>query len=287
MYLPNDNKLTHLDLSDNLLDPPQVRLLAFSLKGHPTLQILNLNRNFAGEALIDLADQYLQDNQTLTHLKISDNRITLEGAQSLGLYLKKSSILTLLNISSNDLQPTGIIPILEALHFNRSLRSLNISKNFLEEDIIPYVESVLSRNITLEKLYFERMNWLNRMSYLGMNENIFAGLAHVLRTNSTLTELKFYGLKYLNETDKLIQKLVNTNKTFQNNKRLFLKWPKIHHQLSRQLKKKIVSILLAVGKYSMPKDMKVAIIQQYLHIDNLFHYPQRKEALLKIPAIDE
>jgi Ran GTPase-activating protein (RanGAP) involved in mRNA processing and transport len=127
--LSNTNRLERLYLSGNCLSDKGVKFLADELVNNKqTLKILNLQDN----AITDLGVEYLSDmltkNTALISLSLDKNRISDVGVRLMACTLEKyNNTLEHLDLSANNGITDMIVPILyQMIKCNRSLNELSI-----------------------------------------------------------------------------------------------------------------------------------------------------------------
>ena len=140
-------KLTHLDLSSNLITVDGVFKFFTALKNNQTLKRLNLSRNdlsFANPGpFYHVMESFITSNRSLEELDLNNCKLGLEGAGILGKGLRKNQKLQKLHLSNNSLLDKGLSLILEGLLEN-SMTSGNVMLGSVS--ISPITEIDFSKN---------------------------------------------------------------------------------------------------------------------------------------------
>jgi Ran GTPase-activating protein (RanGAP) involved in mRNA processing and transport len=122
-----DNRLTHLDISHNMVDPNRIEYISKALETNTSLKVLNLS----GNDIKDNDTAYLADalkiNTTLTILYLESCDITRDGAKNLADALAVNQGLFSINLSRNPIGDQGIRYIANALKSNNHLSCINVS----------------------------------------------------------------------------------------------------------------------------------------------------------------
>ncbi|GBG89086.1 hypothetical protein CBR_g48796 [Chara braunii] len=124
--------LTHLDLSNNLLDDDKVRVIVAGIYEKRTVTHLDLSHNHVTErgmrALTKILDA---QRSTLAFLNLFDNFIHSEGARTLAKVLPANSSLLSLNLALNRISDDGASKLFDSLVQNKCLERLSLNSNLL------------------------------------------------------------------------------------------------------------------------------------------------------------
>ncbi|CAF0988062.1 unnamed protein product [Adineta ricciae] len=179
--IANQKGKTKLDLRGNSLTNKDMEIVAYyAIQENNTLTTLNLSWNKIGDAGAQYVSDALRHNTTLTVLDLYDNEIGDAGAQYVSDALRHNTTLTTLHLSRNQIGEKGAQYVSDALRHNTTLTTLYLSRNQIGDAGAQYVSDALRHNTTLTIL---NLSW---------NEIGDAGAQYVsdaLRHNTTLTAL--------------------------------------------------------------------------------------------------
>ena len=170
--------LTYLNLDGNLAQAFGATYLSRALSRNTTaLTDLNLARNEIDDSVAKSLSRALSVNTTLTYLNLSGNKIGTPGATSLFQVLSRNTTLTYLNLSENNIGNSYVLSFFEDLSDNTTLTNLNLSGN-----IIDFSDAPPPRD------FFVRLTHLN-LSDTNIDDHIVDFLVSFLSRNTTLTHL--------------------------------------------------------------------------------------------------
>lgn len=141
--------LTRINISRVKLDSASLIALAESLKLNTTLTDLELNFNEV-KRIKNIVD-ILHDNNSLTHLSITNNELQLEDAQAIAELLLVNKTLTCLEIYRNGFDDEAMASIALALMSNKTLKSIRVDGK-VETLASANFARMFGKNVTLEKV---------------------------------------------------------------------------------------------------------------------------------------
>lgn len=129
--------LTHLNLESNSLSQgDKFYKITMLLKSNKILKSLNLSKCGLGIEDAEAISKGLTDNQSLTSLNLSKNKIMTKGATHIFESLQgENSKLQNLDLSSNSIESEAIESLIHTLEDNNVLKKLNLYNNMLSETI--------------------------------------------------------------------------------------------------------------------------------------------------------
>ncbi|XP_062506215.1 leucine-rich repeat-containing protein 34-like [Corticium candelabrum] len=165
----------------------------------------------------------------VSHLNLSYNHITDDGAKHIASYLKQCFTVEHLDISYNDIRERGIEEIADALQLNFNLKSLNVSGNKFGNKGGLHIPGMLQVNTTLEYIdvadadlsaesviaFATVLNQNGTVKYLNLNrpliysrqEETTVHIAKMLKVNTGLQEIHLqkhgirdFGAEWLHDT---------------------------------------------------------------------------------------
>jgi len=129
----------------------------------------------------------LFENNTLTHLNLSCNRITRDGAKELARLLKADTALESLDLGYNRLEDDGAVYLAEALGtYNARLKSLVLISNNISGKGLCAIADCMKRNSSMDQVYI----WGNNLEESACIA--FAGLMNTGRLEEKNTDVKPY-----------------------------------------------------------------------------------------------
>uniref|UniRef100_A0A6B2LDV9 Uncharacterized protein n=1 Tax=Arcella intermedia TaxID=1963864 RepID=A0A6B2LDV9_9EUKA len=215
------SKLTKVTLSENHVGNKAVAAIAAVLKCNRIMKYLDLKVNSIGDEGAICLAEALEVNSTLENLDLSGNWIADKGANRIATALTRNYSLVTFFLSKNRITEEGILNVIRALKRNQGLEEINIRDNFFMERTV-----VHTLNATLK---------------------VNASLTKVDFTQFTTTS---------NETRELLS--INTN--YMPWRRMAKAWPKTHFLLPNK-DNEIECLLIIFALYSIPKEIKIAIIR--------------------------
>eukprot|EP00736_Rhodelphis_marinus_P003840 Rmarinus@m.26819 len=120
-----------LKLPMNLLDDDRLRLLVTGLMNNDTVTHIDLSHNKVADRGVRALARLLGERSSIRILDLCDNEVHAEGGKAFGRALVKNTSLTYLNLRLNRLGEDGGRMIAEGLRNNKSLHTLNLSSNAL------------------------------------------------------------------------------------------------------------------------------------------------------------
>uniref|UniRef100_A0A6B2L038 Leucine Rich Repeat family protein n=1 Tax=Arcella intermedia TaxID=1963864 RepID=A0A6B2L038_9EUKA len=147
--LSQNHGITNLNLSNNQISSKGLVPIASSFKTN-RLHYLDLSHNkFQGDEGIASFTEYLEYNQTLTSLDLSNCGISDEGATLFSNLLRTNSTVKTLSLSMGTITCLGASRIAEALSTNTTLTSLNFSNNQISDEGAEKLKQALQTNTTI------------------------------------------------------------------------------------------------------------------------------------------
>jgi len=144
--------LSRLVLSECLINDEVLHLLMSGLANNDTITSLDLSHNKIGDVGARRIAGWLMKDNVLMSLDLSDNFIRVEGASNIGQALSNNMTLLELNLRLNRLGDEGGTRILGGVKVNNTLKKLNISANDLGRNSAAMLLSLLQKNTTLREL---------------------------------------------------------------------------------------------------------------------------------------
>ncbi|XP_011404247.1 PREDICTED: leucine-rich repeat-containing protein 34-like [Amphimedon queenslandica] len=201
--------LTHLTLSNTHLHTDCIIAMATVLHGNQTIQCLDLSRPLVHSCLEESTihiSKMLKISCTLKEIHLSKHDMTDTGVKWMATCLMENpnSSLTHLDLSCNKLSRDGASHIAEFLLTNPPLEVLNLSCNRIEsEGLISLSNALQSGNNRLKSL-------------LVISNDIHdAGLlavANLMQVNSVLSQLHIWGNKWTTPTCDAFRELLKTGR---------------------------------------------------------------------------
>ena len=168
-----DRSLFGMKLSD-------CRLMAKALESSETLTHLDLSNNLLDDDKVRMVCSGLVDNISVIHLDLSKNKIADRGARAISKLLDSRSCITFLDLSDNQIHAEGGKSMARALRENRSLLSLSLRLNRIGDDAGRSLCDALRNSSTLERL---------NLSANSLGSQTATSLATQLRFNQSLKYL--------------------------------------------------------------------------------------------------
>jgi Leucine Rich repeat len=141
--------LTTIMLVGNMLDDVLLGVLMSGLMDNNTVTNLDLSHNKISNHGANLLSKYLRTNKLLTSLNVADNKIGTEGGRYLAEGLREKNSLLHLNIKLNCLSDDGCHMLLEGLLENDTLIELDIGSNMAGTKVCLTVEFYSYKTIYL------------------------------------------------------------------------------------------------------------------------------------------
>ena len=129
--LESSETLTHLDLSNNLLDDDKVRMVCSGLVDNISVIQLDLSKNKIADCGARAISKLLDNRSCITFLDLSDNQIHAEGGKSMARALRENRSLLSLSLRLNRIGDDAGRSLCDALRNSSSLERLNLSANSL------------------------------------------------------------------------------------------------------------------------------------------------------------
>jgi hypothetical protein len=145
----------YLDLRGNGIQPRGAVVLAGGIKVNRSLRSLNLKGNSIGKDKNEKKDEnsgiqaicdVLKANMTITHVDLKNNKVSADGARSLGAMLAMNQTITHLDVSWNNFGVDGGVALLEGLKQNNTVVDCQVSGSKVGENILHEVAFVVRRN---------------------------------------------------------------------------------------------------------------------------------------------
>ncbi|XP_073726022.1 NACHT, LRR and PYD domains-containing protein 12-like isoform X2 [Misgurnus anguillicaudatus] len=180
--LQSSNSLRDLDLSNNNLQDPGVKLISDGLKSsHCQLNILRfVGCNLTDKCCESLAS-VLQSSNSLRDLDLSNNDLQDSGVKLISDGLKSSNCqLNILRLVGCNLSDECYKSLASVLQSSNSLRDLDLSNNDLQDSRVKLISDGLNRSHCLNILRFVGCN---------LTDGCCEGLASVLQSSNSLRDL--------------------------------------------------------------------------------------------------
>ena len=156
--------------------------------------------------LVMCLSECLKEDDTLQELNLSLNKITSEGAKTIGEALKVNKILKKLDISHNSISDDGAAAISDGLKYNILLQELNMSYIKITSEGAKMIGEAIKVNKTLQKLDIHGNS---------ISDDGAAAISDGLKYNISLQELNMSYIKITSEGAKMIGEAIKVNKTLQ------------------------------------------------------------------------
>ena len=158
--------------------------------------------------LVMCLSECLKEDDTLQELKLyslfNKNKITNEGARTIGEAIKVNKTLQKLYINDNSISDDGAVAISDGLKCNSSLQELNISHNKITNEGAKMIGEAIKVNKTLQKLY---------ITHNSISDDGAAAISDGLKCNSSLQELHISWNNITKEGIKFIAESIKINTT--------------------------------------------------------------------------
>ena len=191
--LSKNNILQQLDFSNNDITTKGATVISESLQKLQHLKmswnshVIDTNHSsisFAQKSISDvdvhIVAKVLYNNETVTKLDVSQNRISKNGAISISKCIEYNKTLKELDLSKNIIYNIGLKKIAVAMQANQTLRKLNTSYNHISNDGAVAISECLKNNNTLQEL---------NMSHNLVSDNGIINISKALQINTTLKML--------------------------------------------------------------------------------------------------
>ncbi len=150
--LESSETLTHLDLSNNLLDDDKVRMVCSGLVDNISVIHLDLSKNKIADRGARAISKLLDNRSCITFLDLSDNQIHAEGGKSMARALRENRSLLSLSLRLNRIGDDAGRSLCDALRNSSSLERLNLSANSLGSQTATSLATQLRFNQSLKYL---------------------------------------------------------------------------------------------------------------------------------------
>ena len=197
----NNEVLTSLDISHNLIEENGAHFIADALENNKTITNLDISYNKISRKGGKYIAQALKVNNSLLTLDLMSNKICEEGARSLSEALQVNGTLKKLNINDNNVGNEGVELITAAFRKNKAITTLSMRSNNIKEDGAENIAYMLKDNSTLTEL---------DVSDNSFNDEGGIFIAAALKENKRLTKLV---MKNVNLKDKACEELGELIKT--------------------------------------------------------------------------
>lgn len=144
--------LVSLSLPCNMIDDELVKVLMGGLSYGHMLTHLDLSHNKIGDRGARRLASLLDPDYCIQALDLSDNQIHANGCMHLGAHLAENNTCSVLNLRLNRCEDNGVSHLFQDMCVNKYLRTLNISCNDLTVRCLPYMNAMISENVTLTDL---------------------------------------------------------------------------------------------------------------------------------------
>ncbi|XP_067915965.1 NACHT, LRR and PYD domains-containing protein 3-like [Heterodontus francisci] len=156
--LTSNSSLTQLYLSKNKLGDTGVKYLCVALSScHCKIQILEVCDNLIRGNIIDQLTSVLGNNQSLTYLKLNNNKLGDLGLKLLTAALSQPSCsIQTLELEGNGITDTYTEELTVTPIINMSLSKLNLSNNLLTDQSINGLQNLIQRHTYLQEIRLQR-----------------------------------------------------------------------------------------------------------------------------------
>ena len=166
------------------LKPHNIEMVSRALTAVPSLKTLNMEWSKFTLQSMQAFVSMLQQNQSLTKVRISNCSIDSDSACCLARALYSNTTLTVLDMGWNSVGERGALAMAEMLKHNTTLTVLHMSGNSVGERGALAVAEMLKHNTTLTEL---------EMSWNSVGERGALAMAEMFKHNTTLTVLHMSG----------------------------------------------------------------------------------------------
>ena len=180
LVLKTNETLVELYLESNRITHEGFITIGDALKSNKKLSILNLNNNNIDITSLTLT--FLSDNNSITKLYLTGNKIDETGIAVIAKILKENTkkYLDTLYLENSKIGYEGVIALADALITNKTLKALDIGGNNIGIIGAKVIANALEKNKTLNNIY---------MYNNSITDDGAIALANALITNTTLKEL--------------------------------------------------------------------------------------------------
>ena len=162
---------------------------------------------FLNEGLTAILFEVIKVNETVTHLRLSDNGISDAGVTSIVEAIKVNKTLTNLDLSGNGISDAGATSIAEAIKVNKTLTDLDLSENGISDAGATSIVEAIKVNETLTNL---------DLSGNGISDAGATSISEAIKANNTLTDLDLSCTGICDAGVTSIAKAIKVNKTLTN-----------------------------------------------------------------------
>ena len=153
-FLKNNTTLTELTVNNNMFGESGSIEIITAIQHHPSLKTLELDNNTWTDCTdinIESIVPALVQNTTLTRLSLSECRLFLfsNGIDSFSKVIEQNKTLVHIELNNNKIGNRGAIRLAEALQKNTSLESLSLWHNKIGDDGVSAIAKMLFTNSTL------------------------------------------------------------------------------------------------------------------------------------------
>ena len=191
--LSNNITLEEFDFSNNDITTRGAVVISDSIQNSKSLKCLKLSWNnhfistyhsrisFSQECMKDvdarIVGKILCNNKTVTELDLSQNKISVNGAENISKCIECNKSLKEINMSKNKLSKIGLRKMAIALQRNQTIQKFNVSHNKISDEGVLAISECLKNNITLQEL---------NMSHNKISNNGMININEALKINTTL-----------------------------------------------------------------------------------------------------
>ena len=151
------HSITHFKLEDTFLSAPLiVKLKDLQLGAIGLEQVALINCNITGKEVSHWLGTV--EMSKLKNLDVSNNPISIQGAEAIQNMIINTKQLQYLNLSGCMIQPENLDQIIVQLKVINSLLHLNISDNNLSDRIALKLKDVIIKNTAIQQLHFSNCN---------------------------------------------------------------------------------------------------------------------------------
>lgn len=156
-----NNKVEHINMSDNAFGPAGIKSFDFFLKEMSSLRTLKVTNCGLGPEGGEMIAQALTENTSLRlqHFSAGRDRLENKGITALAGVFKAMGTLEVIEVPQNGIKKEGMVALLDALKFNaQSLREVHLHDNWIKGEANEKLVEFVLKAEKLEKLNISDSN---------------------------------------------------------------------------------------------------------------------------------
>ena len=196
--MSNIQYLTHLDMSWNKITDKAAHDIATFLYHNPELEVVDLSNNLMQTPGVKIVCKAISTLKNLKTLNFSNNSITDEAAEELAIFLLHSTSLQGLDLSYNNISMSGAVRIFKAIRYIKNL-TIDISHNAIPNETTDKLATMMLHNTSLRVLDISNFYKpvLQSIPVLNINSNVINEIiSELVITLLNSTELKKLDVSY-------------------------------------------------------------------------------------------